>query len=265
MNTEKIWTIVRKEWAEVFKNRLVLFAVAFLPLIMTVIPLVILATTGSVEAGDLVLEEIPPEFAAFCNDELSGEECLQTFVATQFLILFLIMPVIIPVTIASYSIVGEKTTRTLEPLLATPISTTELLAGKALAAALPALAATWISFLIFNVGALLITDNPGIINVFAQPMWLLAIFGLAPLLSIAAVSVAVMISSRVNDPRVAEQLSGMVVIPVIALLLGQTFGLFILNRDLIFYFSLAVGIIDVILLYLASQIFQRETILTRWK
>jgi ABC-2 type transport system permease protein len=228
MNTEKIWTIVRKEWAEVFKNRLVLFAVAFLPLIMTIIPLVILATTGGVEAGDLGLEEIPPEFAAFCNDALSGEECLQTFVATQFLILFLIMPVIIPVTIASYSIVGEKTTRTLEPLLATPISTTELLAGKALAAALPALAATWISFLIFNVGALLITDNPGIINVFAQPMWLLAIFG-------------------------------------IALLLGQTFGLFFINRTLIFYISLAVGIIDVILLYLASQIFQRETILTRWK
>ena len=35
MNTKKIKTIVRKEWAEVFKNRMVLFTVAFLPLIMT--------------------------------------------------------------------------------------------------------------------------------------------------------------------------------------------------------------------------------------
>ena len=36
----KIWTIISKEWAEVFKNRLVLFTVAFLPIILTALPLV---------------------------------------------------------------------------------------------------------------------------------------------------------------------------------------------------------------------------------
>ena len=47
-----------------------------------------------------------------------------------FMFMFMIIPVAIPVTIAAYSIVGEKTTHSLEPLLATPITTSELLVGQ---------------------------------------------------------------------------------------------------------------------------------------
>jgi len=56
---------------------------------------------------------------------------------------------IIPVNIAAYSVVGEKTTRSLEPLLATPITTAELLIGKNMAAAIPAVLATWAGFLLY--------------------------------------------------------------------------------------------------------------------
>ena len=68
---------------------------------------------------------------------------MQIYLINEFLLLFMMMPLIIPITIAAYSIVGEKTTRSLEPLLATPITTAELLIGKGLAAAIPAIAATW--------------------------------------------------------------------------------------------------------------------------
>ena len=51
--------------------------------------------------------------------------------------MFMLIPLFIPVNIAAYSIVGEKTTHSLEPLLATPISTGELLAGKNLASVIP--------------------------------------------------------------------------------------------------------------------------------
>ena len=37
----RIQTIIDKEWAEVFKNRIVLFTVVIMPLIFTVLPLVI--------------------------------------------------------------------------------------------------------------------------------------------------------------------------------------------------------------------------------
>ena len=63
-------------------------------------------------------------------------ECMQGFLVNEFLLLFLLIPLAVPVTIASYSIVGEKTTRALEPLLATPASTAEIILGKGLAAAI---------------------------------------------------------------------------------------------------------------------------------
>ncbi|MEJ2756850.1 MAG: ABC transporter permease subunit, partial [Anaerolineales bacterium] len=121
---EKVWVIVKKEWSEVFKNRFVLFAVAFMPLLFIIIPLGILySMRGSVDADTTaMMSELPGQFAGMCGD-LSATACSQYFLISQFLILFLMMPVIIPVTIASYSIVGEKSTNTLEPVLATPITT----------------------------------------------------------------------------------------------------------------------------------------------
>lgn len=120
---DKIKTIIHKEWSEVFKNRFVLFTVAFLPLLLTALPLGILYATSSIESGDAVSSDIPAQFLQFCSEGLTGGECFQIYMVNQFLILFMMMPMMIPVTIAAYSIVGEKTTRSLEPLLATPITT----------------------------------------------------------------------------------------------------------------------------------------------
>jgi ABC-2 type transport system permease protein len=139
----KIRTIISKEWAEVFKNRFVLFTVAFLPLILTAIPLVILFITRSGQDLDALNTEMPAQFNVFCPANLSSSECVQVYVVSNFMVMFMILPLAIPATIAAYSIVGEKVTRSLEPLLATPITTSELLIGKSLAAALPAILATW--------------------------------------------------------------------------------------------------------------------------
>jgi ABC-2 type transport system permease protein len=264
---DKIWEIVRKEWSEVFKNRFVLFAVAFMPLLFTIIPLVILHSMGGgAEMNELAngMDAVPNEYASICGD-LTGQDCAQYFILSQFLILFLMMPIIIPVTIASYSIVGEKTTRTLEPVLATPITTIELLMGKALAGVIPAMGVTWLSYIVFIIGTNILAAGPQVTQQLYNPMWLLAIFVVGPLLSIAGVSLAVMISSRVNDPRVAEQLSTLVVLPLIAIFMGQSFGLIQVNQTVIIWFALGLAIIDALLLFFATQLFQRETILTRWK
>ncbi|OGO15071.1 MAG: hypothetical protein A2Z14_05305 [Chloroflexi bacterium RBG_16_48_8] len=261
---DKIWVIARKEWAEVFKNRFVLFTVAFLPLFLTALPLIILGVTGSADDMGNITDELPSNFAQLCGD-LEGSECAQYFLVSQFLLLFMLMPLAIPVTIASYSIVGEKTTHTLEPVLATPITTVELLAGKALAAVLPAVVATWGGFLIFVLGVLILSAGPGVVDRILDPLWLLAIFVVGPLLSIASVSVAVMVSSRTNDPRVAEQLSMLVMIPLLGLFFGQVMGLIFINETLILWMALALVIIDAGLIAFATQLFQRETILTRWR
>lgn len=262
---DKIWVITRKEWSEVFKNRFVLFTVAFLPLVLTALPLIMLYATGS--SGDLSgfsTTDMPARFTVLCG-EMSEGECGQYFLVSQFMLFFMLMPLAIPVTIASYSIVGEKTTRTLEPVLATPVTTLELLAGKALAAAIPGVGVTWIGFIVFAFGARLIATSPVVVARLTDPLWLMAIFIVGPLLAIASVSVAVMVSSRTNDPRVAEQLSMLVILPLLAVFFAQIAGLFFINETLILWMAVALALIDAGLLAFATQLFQRETILTRWK
>ena len=59
-----------------------------------------------------------PEWARSPPSELAG-----AFAVQQFLAFFLLMPAYIPLSIATFSIIGEKQARTLEPVLATPIRT----------------------------------------------------------------------------------------------------------------------------------------------
>jgi len=260
----KIKTIIRKEWAEVFKNRMVLFTVIFLPLIFAALPLIILGITGSIGVED-VSDEMPVQFSQLCSQELSGGECFQVYMVSQFMILFMLTPLIIPVNIASYSVVGEKTTRSLEPLLATPITTSELLIGKNLAAAIPAVVATWIGFLIYTIGAGIIVQSSGVTKALLDPMWLFAVIVLGPLLAILSVNFAIMVSSRVSDPRAAEQISVVIILPMLLIFFGQVFGLFFINATLILAMAIALIIIDALMIFLAERVFQRENILTGWK
>jgi ABC-2 type transport system permease protein len=265
----KIKTIVRKEWAEVFKNRMVIFTVAFLPLLMTAIPLGIIygtRSTTSAQAANGPSNGLPSEMTqAMCPAGLSSGDCMQVFLVSQFMMLFMLVPVAIPVTIAAYSIVGEKTTRSLEPLLATPITTAELLIGKCLAAVIPAILATYTAFGIFALGTWIIVANPALLSALLDVRWLIAIFVVGPLLALMAVAFALMISSRVNDPRVAEQVSMVIILPVLAGFFGQVAGLFVLNKQIISIVALVMLILDAALLYLTTRVFQREQILTRWK
>jgi len=261
---KKISTIIQKEWAEVFKNRLVISTVIFMPLLLTAIPLVMLYFTRGASSEELT-SDLPQQFFQICPEGLSGGECFQVYITSQFMLLFMIIPLMIPVNIAAYSIVGEKTNRSLEPLLATPITTIELLTGKNLAAVIPAVIATWLGFVIYIIGSWLIIESPDVLSALLDPMWWIAVLVLGPLLAILSVNFSIIVSSRVNDPRVAEQVSAVVILPVLAVFFGQIAGLFFINRSLILLFSLIVLIVDIGMLYIAVRLFQREMILTRWK
>jgi ABC-2 type transport system permease protein len=170
-----------------------------------------------------------------------------------------------PVTIAAYSIVGEKVSRSLEPLLATPITTAQLLLGKGIAAALPGVGMAWVSYAVFLLFARFFAVSDRVFNIFVNPMWLIAMFVLAPLLTVMAVVVGIIVSSRTSDPRAAEQLGSLVILPLIAFFIATMTGFVMLNNVTFWLSSLVVTLADVGLLYLGVALFQRETILTRWK
>jgi ABC-2 type transport system permease protein len=261
---ERIRTIMDKEWAEVFKNKVVLLTVVLLPVIFTVLPLVILSLMRSTTTGS-ESTDMPAQFAQLCSATASASDCVQIFVANEFLIFFMIMPIIIPITIAAYSIVGEKTTRSLEPLLATPITTEELLAGKSLAAAIPAVFATYACFLIFLLLLPVTGVSIAVQRYVGGPIWVLAVFLAGPLVAILAVNFAVMVSSRVSDPRTAEQISAILIVPFMALIFGQIAGIILLNVPTMLIFCAVIVLLDIVSIVLGAKLFQREAILTRWK
>lgn len=262
-----IKTIINKEWSEVFKNRWVISTMTLLPMLFTALPLVMLATTGGSALSAEIGEEssgLPAGFVAGCAG-LSATDCMQIYLLNQFMLMFMMMPLMIPTTIAAYSIVGEKTTRSLEPLLATPITTIELLTGKGLAAVIPGALISYAAFGVFILGGLIIKLSPAVLAHILSPTWLLGILVLGPILSVIAAIFAIYVSSRVSDPRVAEQLSGMVIMPLLLVMFAVLAGKIVIN---IWFMLIAIVVCTIVafgMLHLGTIIFDRENILTKWK
>ena len=257
--------VVRKEWADMIRNKLVFYVVIFVPLLMLAIPVVMLFVMSHTPVSAQDLEEIQGVLKNPIFAEMNSLEALQSVMASNMMVLFLMMPLMVPVTIAAYSIVGEKVTRSLEPLLATPITTTRLLLAKGFAAAVPGMGMTWVCYALFLVAARILAVSDRVFAVFVDPMWLVAMFVLAPLTTVMAVMVGIIVSSRASDPRAAEQLGSLILLPLMALFIGAMAGFIMLNTTTFWISSIIVAGVDIGLVYLGTALFQRETILTRWK
>jgi ABC-2 type transport system permease protein len=182
----------------------------------------------------------------------------------MILMIFIIVPATLPTIIATYSIVGEKNNRSLEPLLATPTTDGELLAGKIFSSFLPSMGAT---FLAFTLGVVLL-DIVLIPNVGYPPLpnltWTLSMLLLAPTACLMSVLACVLVSSKVSDVRAAQQLGGFIVMPVVVMMLGVLAGFIFLSPVMIFVFAGLYGCLDLGLFFFAKAIFNREAILTKW-
>ena len=200
-----------------------------------------------------------PSGPASRDSELAG-----AFTVQQFLAFFLLMPAYIPLSIATFSIIGEKQARSLEPVLAAPIQTSELLTGKALAALVPGVLAGWLTYFVFALLASLVY-GPQLLSVVTDSSWLVGVFVLGPAIGMASVVAGVITSSRVNDPRVAQQIGSVVIIPIVALTLLQASGTLLVGA--IGYLILAVIVFAISLagLRVGIRLFDREAILTRWR
>jgi ABC-2 type transport system permease protein len=263
----RLYALIDKEWSDSLKNRYVLMMMVLMPVLFVLIPAGTLFAMRVVPAEDLEgeISEFPPGWQNPEWRDFSAPELIQVAIASQFTIFFLIVPLAIPMTIATYSVIGEKRERSLEPLLATPITTFELLAAKSIAAAAPGVALTWLSAGLFTLVARVLAVSDRAFAAIISPTWLLTILLLAPLLTVLATTVGLMVSSRVNDPRVAEQLGMIVIVPVLALFFGQMSGVIQLNVAITLLVAFALVVIDLALLAVGVGLFQREAILTRWR
>jgi len=262
MRSRIVATVLRREWSETVRNRVLMSTILIPPMVLTIAPLALAGVIGeralpNVLAGQVLAQR--PEWAVFTASELAG-----AFAVQQFLVFFLLMPAYIPLSIATFSIIGEKQARTLEPVLATPIRTVELLTGKAVAALVPGVLAGWITYLAFVALASLVY-GPALFGVVTDASWLVGVFILGPAVGLSSVVAGVIVSARVNDPRVAQQVGGIIVVPIIALTLIQATGTLLVGAAGYLLMAAIVFIVSGLGLRVGVALFDREAILTRWR
>jgi len=267
----RVRVILEKEWADLLTRRGLLLMTFLLPTLFLVVLPFALGIAMPALLGEKFYDDpdLARAFQAMLTQfpdlaGLSRQELFQVLMLRQFITLSLLVPVICVTAIAAHSIVGEKVGRSLEPLLATPITTTELLAAKSLASALPAIGITWCFFVVYALGVFTLTSNRVFRNVFS-PTTLCMTFAVAPLIALLALSLAIIASSRSTDPRTAQQIGVILVLPVVGLMVSQITGLFFLTPAVVLGAALVLSVIDAAVLLIGVALFERETILTRWK
>jgi ABC-2 type transport system permease protein len=246
-----VWAVFVKEARDILSNRLLLGAVVLPAIVFAAIPtglVAFLELSGLNEERLRQVEQFTSNFPG-----LPPLIAAEGFIVLNFMAYFLLIPAMVPMAIATQSVIGEKQSRSLEPQLATPMEVSELLAGKAIAAALPAVLATWGVFLAY-----------GLINGAIADPWKVAMVTLVPLICLFSVLLGIVVSSRVNDARTAQQIGGFVVIPIIGVAVAQFFGgkasfsfQQVLIGDLVVALLIGLGLI------FGAWVFDREAILTR--
>ncbi len=243
MELWKSWVIANKDFNIFLKKKRIIYSLIIVPLLMSIgLPLVIRFIT---------------------RPDASADEII--ILMNAFSYFYVILAYIIPSTLASYSILGEKIERSLEPLLATPTTDAELLFGKTIASFLPSIGVIYVSSIIFMVLIDVFTYN--IIGYLFFPNWSMAFILLlaAPLSSILSIQLNVIISSRVNDIRTANQLAFLLFIPFMGVYFLIVANAVSLSITTLFLISITLLGIDVVLFYLSKATFRRDEILTKWK
>jgi ABC-type Na+ efflux pump permease subunit len=271
MNWKKILTIANKDLYEARQNKSVWLPIMIVPLIfILVLPLTMIllasnpATMQSL-TNDPDTAKMLAMLPSFMTQLIQGLSIAQAtvvmFLGYFFAPFFLILPIMFSTVIASESFAGERERKTIEALLYTPTTDTELFLGKVLASFIPAVLITWISF----IGYTIVLDGAAYPLMgrlwFPLTNWYPLIFWVSPALSLLGISATVLISSKLQTFMGAYQTSASLVLLVIALLVGQITGVLYLNVIVSLLLGLVIWIVAAGLSWLAIRTFNRTKLL----
>ena len=267
MRIDKVLLVFRKDWLEIRRNWQILMPILILPLIFCILlPTMILlipeSQSSASEVGGLISilpDVVRAEIAGF-NANQTIAYMMLTFVFMPF---FLIIPAMASSVISSDSFAGEKERKTIEGLLATPLTDGELMFGKMMVAFVPSMIVTILSFIVYT-GLVDFLGFP-LFGRFVLPTlnWILVIFLLAPAVAVAGIAVTVIVSARVKGFREAQQLSVLIIVPIMGLVVGQALGVLLLVPEVIIILFVIFIIVDAIILRIGLGMFDREEILSR--
>ena len=180
---------------------------------------------------------------------------------STFLVL-LVVPAVIPASIATYSVVGEQDQGTLEPLLTTPVRRGEILIGKALVAAVPAVGIAYLLFALAVILAHFFADTPAVAATLTEGSHILAQALFAPLLAVWSIGVGTAISTRASDVRVAQQLGTLASLPPLAVTALVSFQVVPIGVWTAVGSGLGLLVIDIAMWWAVALMFDRERLIT---
>lgn len=229
-----IRALIRKELREYRHHRMILMTATVLPIVFLILPianLVVFDPEKSIGGVNLAVGQ-----AMFC---------------------FFLSPVIIPATMSAFSVIGERDQGALEPLLTLPLSDAQFLAGKVLAIVAPTVAASFVIYLAYMSVVVAVAHGP-VRGAALDWTWPLGFVLLAPALALFSTLTGMAFSARAKDIRVAEHLSGLVLLPAmlpVMLVVTRTIEPSVLTWTVFF---VAVAALDFGIWRLALRAFDRE-------
>ena len=271
MRVSKVRLVFWKDWLEVKRNWQILLPVIVIPFMFAVVLPILVMAIPSLSSASTSQQEDPASLIRALPGDVSQE--LQGMTAQQALVyimslyffapFFLVVPLMASSVIASDSFAGEKERKTMETLFATPLSDGELFLGKVLVAFVPSMVVTVVSFLVYSTIVNMVSYVTLSRILLPNTVWILLIFGVAPEIALAGIGLTVMISTRVKGFREAQQISALLLIPILMLVFGQLSGAMLLGPAVVASLIAVFGILDVLLFYIGIRTFKREEILSK--
>lgn len=275
MNQRAILAVIKKDLNVAVQNKGVLLPIIILPTILFVIlPWMMMlafslgsSSFGNTQSLETQINQLLATMPLSLRNELAGHsmpEQMSVFLLVYALApMFLIMPLMVSSVLAADSFAGEKERKTIEALLYSPTSDRELFIAKLAGPWAASYAITLTSFVLY----VLMVDISGWIFMrellLPNPMWLALALWVAPATAGLSLVVMVFVSARAQGFQDAYQTGGMVVLPVLALMIGQVTGVMYFTVDLVLLLGLVLWILLAVLLWLAARSFGREQLMPK--
>lgn len=237
-STARISAVLRKELAEMRRNRLIVTTAALLPVIFLVGPTAEILTLHASALSTTLDERV--DYALFIP---------------------LMVPTLLPTVMSAYSVVGEREQGTLEPVLTTPVSRVELLVGKAAAVFMPGVLLGYLMFGVF-VAITQIAAAPPVAAAVRHAPQLPAALLFIPLLSGWSIWVGLAISTRVSDTRVGQQLATLGSLPPVAVAALMSFQVISPTFGLVAALAGGLLAVDCAACLAVARLFDRERLIT---
>ncbi|HEX9091396.1 MAG TPA: ABC transporter permease subunit [Anaerolineales bacterium] len=269
MNARAMFAIVRKDLKVASQNKGVVVPIIVLAVVFFVaFPwLVKLLPTLENMAGDVLgdIQKLLSNMPAGLQHEFAGLSLTQTVVVyvLKYMLapMFLLLPLMVAAVISADSFAGEKERKTLEALLYTPTSDRELFIAKLLSGWLAAIAVALAGFVLYTVMANAAAWSQMHRIFFPDAMWLVLILWVVPAIAGLGVGVMVLASSRAQGFQDANQLGGLVVLPMVALFYAQIAGVMYFNVLIVILMGLVIWLLTGLFIWLGSRTFQRNRLL----